>query len=295
MGDTIKRCSEHLQNFTLMDNTCLKTSTLSMQAMGLFAYLMTLPNDWVIYKSELVNHFSNGRDAVYKAFNELIENGFITYVEKKNDKNQFQGYEYYIHEKPVEESEKSELKKRSKNNNQNADGKPDTGKPDTGIPYTGNPSLLSTNKQSTDKLNSKSHSFSKAENKKTEKQTFKNTDYQQVYDAYYENCNTLCKQGRFDNPKPVLPVYIKQTIKKAFESYGVDAVVSAVKESINHDWLVNEKNYTFAFIFGKNELPNLINKTYNNFGKSKQQTKSSPGFDKKNLENKYDFDDITIY
>lgn len=148
MADTIKRCSEHLKNFTLMDNTCLKTATLSMQAMGLFAYLMTLPNDWVVYKSELVNHFSNGRDAVYKAFNELIDNGFITFTETKNEKGQFKSYEYFIHEKPVEESKRSvrkEHKKKNDTNNESVNGNPETGKPFTGKPYTENPSLLSTN------------------------------------------------------------------------------------------------------------------------------------------------------
>jgi DNA-binding PadR family transcriptional regulator len=133
------------------------------------------------------------------------------------------------------------------------------------------------------------------ESKKTD--TYKNSDYQRVIDAYYENCNILCKQGLFDNPHPALPDigFLKKKIKKAFDTYGVEAVVSAVKESINHKWLVEEKNYAFTCIFGPVELPNLINKTYDRFDKSKQQSKQHPGFDKKQLDEKYDFDDITIY
>ena len=104
MSDSIIRCSEHSQNFTLIDNTCLQTPTLSMQAMGLFAYLMTLPNDREIHKSELVSHFSNGRDAVYKAFNELINAGFITYVKNTDKFGRFAGNTYYIHKKTFSET-----------------------------------------------------------------------------------------------------------------------------------------------------------------------------------------------
>lgn len=257
MSDSIIRCDEHLKNFTLLDNTCLKTSTLSMQAMGLFAYLMTLPSDWVVYKSELVNHFSNGRDAVYKAFNELVDAGFITFVEKKNDKGQFNGYEYYIHERPVSEEERTPRKERKTDSQE-----PETEKPLTEKPYPGNPSLLSTNKPSTDNTNSKSHCCGSATTKK-DKVSFKNEDYNRVFSTYYENCRTLFAKGLIQTEAPVVPRFIKQAIKKCFEAYGVDKVVEGVVESINHDWLIKQ-GYPLNFILGQNELPMLINKTYRN-------------------------------
>lgn len=93
--------------------------------------------------------------------------------------------------------------------------------------------------------------------------TYKQEDYTRVYDAYKTNCKTLYDRGLLPVENPVLPTYTKGLIKKAFEDFGVEAVVDAVVESINHRWLVDNK-YPFAFIFGKNELPMLINKTYSN-------------------------------
>lgn len=266
MADTIKRCSEHLKNFTLMDNTCLKTATLSMQAMGLFAYLMTLPDDWVVYKSELVNHFANGRDAVYKAFNELIDNGFITFTETKNEKGQFKSYEYLIHEKPVEEKDRSVRKEHKKDNAEN--GKPVTEKPFPGKPYTENPSLPSTN-NTKDLLPSTNtnHSCNEVATKKNKKIVFSKADYKKAKEVYWENCGLLYLENKINVLKPVLEPFIDNTLKKAFTNYGVDAVVTAIKDSINDEWLIS-KGYPLKFILGPNKLPMLINKTCDNNSKS---------------------------
>lgn len=284
MADSIIRCSEHLNNFTLIDNTCMKTSTLSMQAMGLFAYLMTLPNDWAVYKSELVNHFSNGRDAVYKAFNELIDAGFITYVQNTDEAGRFTGNTYYIHEQPVSEKNRTVRPVRSKTNKSSDDTencKSVSGNPHSGNPYTENPSLLSTNKPSTDNQNSKSHccgsTATKRASKKSEK-TFSNDDYSRVFSIYYTNCQILHEEGRLGNDVPVRPVLghgLKGLIKKAFLDYGVENVINAVKESRNHDWLVKTAKYDFTVIFSEKELPKLINKTYSN------EELKSKGFRKK--------------
>ena len=139
----------------------------------------------------------------------------------------------------------------------------------------------SDNNKYTNKESEQTHKNSSTEtrNDKSSKKlnTFKNEDYSKVYETYFSNCEALYKQGRIQNKKPVLPDYgfLKKKIKKAFETYGVDAVISAVKESINHKWLIEEKGYAFTCIFGPVELPNLINKTYNNFDKQQNPGNSS--------------------
>lgn len=107
-------------------------------------------------------------------------------------------------------------------------------------------------------------SFGKAERKDNKsKVTFKKTDYTKVYEAYYKNCEVLFSQNKISSGKPELPRYISRIIKKCFEAYGVDKVVQAVQESINHSWLI-EQGYPLHFILGQNELPMLLNKTYKN-------------------------------
>lgn len=68
---------------------------LTMQAKGLLAYLLSLPEEWKIIAKEIPNHFPNGRDAVYKALNELIEKAYIVKGERRED-GKFSGYHYKV-------------------------------------------------------------------------------------------------------------------------------------------------------------------------------------------------------
>ncbi len=254
MADTIIRLNEHTRDFIIINNNCFKNKNLSMQAKGLLGYLLTLPPDWIIYKSELQNHFTNGRDAVNNAFNELIKNGYITCKKTRTEKGKFSNTEYTVHEIPVNNKEEEIDNEETDSTN---------GNPVTENPYTDNPSLLNTNKQNIYNKNSNSHSCGLAARKKKTETSYKSSDYSKVYKAYFANCKILYDKKLIPCEKPVLPNYITKLVKKAFDNFGVETVIEAVKDSINHQWLV-EQQYPFVFIFGQNELPKLINKTYTN-------------------------------
>ena len=140
-------------------------------------------------------------------------------------------------------------------------------------------------------INSKSHSSSK----RRSADTFPNSDYEKAKNVYWENCGLLYVEGKLPVQKPVLSKYIKQTLKSAFNNYGVEAVINAIKESINHQWLV-EQGYPLSYILGPNELPNLINKTYKNNQTYKTSNKQSntfyKNFDKEALKDKDFFSDL---
>jgi len=92
------------KNYTVICNECLQRPDLSLKAKGLFAYLMSLPNDWKIYKKELVNHFKDGITAINSAFKELEKAGYISSKQIKDEKGRFIDVEYTIRES-VEESQ----------------------------------------------------------------------------------------------------------------------------------------------------------------------------------------------
>ena len=119
-------------------------------------------------------------------------------------------------------------------------------------------------------INSKSHSSAKSKSD----DTFPDNCYAEAKKVYWDNCGLLYIEGKIPVQKPVLSKYIKQTLKSAFKNYGVDAVINAIKESINHQWLIDQ-GYPLSYILGPNELPNLINKTYKNENTAKR--KSQPG------------------
>lgn len=106
-----------------------------MQAKGLFLVLASLPSDWIIYQTQLYEFSNNGRDAVMKAFKELIAAHYIFAVRKVNKSGQFKGWNYIVYpEKQI-------------------DGQPITENPLTENPKTDNQVL--TNKETTNKEENK--------------------------------------------------------------------------------------------------------------------------------------------
>lgn len=125
--------------------------------------------------------------------------------------------------------------------------------------------------------NSKSHSVRQADRKtkkktsKTDKPSFPQEYYTQCYNAYFANWKILFEKNILSVEKPAFNYRENQSILyNAFIKYGFEDVLKAVTESINHHWLVYDKHYQFSCIFGPKELPNLINKTYDNYYGSKQ-------------------------
>ena len=60
-----------------MSNIGLQDASLSLKAKGLLAYMLTMPDDWDFYETELINHFPDGLSALREAVKELIERGYI--------------------------------------------------------------------------------------------------------------------------------------------------------------------------------------------------------------------------
>jgi hypothetical protein len=105
--------AEKNRNYSVIKNTCLKDSNLSARSKGIFAYIMTLPDDWKLYKSELYNHFSEGKKAIDTAFKELETAGYIHKQREKNKEGRFDGWKYTLYEEPTETpiSDQSETRK----------------------------------------------------------------------------------------------------------------------------------------------------------------------------------------
>jgi hypothetical protein len=81
--------------YTIVNNEVLKDSSLSMQAKGLYAYLRSNSAGWKIYKSEVYNHFSNGRDAINSAWRELVNNGWLL-SDRVIENGKFSGWNHTV-------------------------------------------------------------------------------------------------------------------------------------------------------------------------------------------------------
>ena len=85
------------ENHSIIHNECLKDPNITWRAKGLYAYMMTLPNGWIIRRSEIFNHGLEGKDASNTAFNELITKGYLK-KEFIRDKGKIKGFEYILYE-----------------------------------------------------------------------------------------------------------------------------------------------------------------------------------------------------
>lgn len=135
------RRSKRESNFTMISNVGLKDKRLSFKAKGLLAYMLSLPDDWVFYESEIVNHATDGKQSVRTGMKELEQHGYLVREQRRSNKGEFANVDWIVSDEPL-----------------SADAttfQPSTDLPSADKPSTDNQTLLSTkelstNKQSTD-------------------------------------------------------------------------------------------------------------------------------------------------
>ena len=141
------------ENYTHIDNHVFMDHSLSLKAKGLLTQIYSLPDDWEYSVKGLVTLFSDGKDAVNNALQELIEHGYIVRTQRTNEFGKFDGYEYDIYEEPhISEAES-----------------PFTENPSTENPITENLPQLNTNILNTKEQNTKELNIEKENIQKKEK------------------------------------------------------------------------------------------------------------------------------
>ena len=141
MNETYFVKQHRKENFTILDNTCIRDSNLSWKSKGLHTYLMSLPEDWKICLSDLIKRSLDGRDSVTSAIRELESRGYIQRDVQRTEKGCFKNFCYMVFESPKEQSAEKCEQPFTEN--------PKTDNPISDKPYSENPLLLTTNKLNT--------------------------------------------------------------------------------------------------------------------------------------------------
>ncbi|MEM5635468.1 hypothetical protein AAHB65_01395 [Bacillus toyonensis] len=83
MSNIIKR--RHTNQYAQIHNNPLQNDLVDLRAIGLLSHLMSLPSDWVIYKTQLYKKFSRKNiDAAWKELaNKNYIIGFNCYIDGK--------------------------------------------------------------------------------------------------------------------------------------------------------------------------------------------------------------------
>lgn len=96
---SIVRIKHNKENpYVMINRQALWDDNLSLEAVGLWARLLSRPDDWHIYASELCKSCGCGEYRMYRILNELISNGFSYRYQTKDKEGKYTGYEYMVFE-----------------------------------------------------------------------------------------------------------------------------------------------------------------------------------------------------
>jgi hypothetical protein len=99
-GQIIK--SKTTERFTTVPNEIVRSTILSLEEKGLLIFLLSLPSDWVLYKTNLKNSLPDQGGTIDRVFKSLQLKGYIISVKVVNEKGQFEGWNHVVYDDPVE-------------------------------------------------------------------------------------------------------------------------------------------------------------------------------------------------
>lgn len=207
--------------FTQIDNEPINDPDLRYEDIGLLTYVMSKPNDWVIYKTELITSHGNGRESVAGILKRLEAKGYLLIVRHRNSSGQFTNNEYVFTDIPYDFGEPQDS---SVENNNTPENPHQTGASSmNGKPYTGsriretvngNPSTTNTIYNNTINNNNSS-----------------------------SNNNNSCRIFEKEFGRPLSPIE-RETLQSWFNDFSEELVIYALKVAVLGD------NRTFRYIQG---------------------------------------------
>lgn len=87
-------------NFVTVHKDFIHDSNISWKAKGILLYLLSRPDDWQIYETELEQHSTDGLSGLKSGIKELEEKGYIHRNRKRDNKGRLKEYEYAVYEQP---------------------------------------------------------------------------------------------------------------------------------------------------------------------------------------------------
>lgn len=89
------------KNFSIFDNKLLRDSEISFKARGLLTYMLSMPDNWKFYVSELATHSKKeGESAIRSAIEELEKAGYMKRVRQRGEKGRFSSVDWYVYDEP---------------------------------------------------------------------------------------------------------------------------------------------------------------------------------------------------
>ena len=104
-------------DFTVIDNNIFKNAKLTLKAKGMICTMLSLPDDWQFNEEGLAQLSNDSRSGIRNTLNELMEYGYLTRKQLKNDTGKFANMEYTIYEEPLYQKPTAEKPTSEKGHN----------------------------------------------------------------------------------------------------------------------------------------------------------------------------------
>jgi transcription initiation factor IIE alpha subunit len=85
---------KHLSNFTIVSNEIIKMLKNDLSSLGFYLHIVSLPDNWVFYKTALAKECGIGINKLEKILKKLKSLGLIQYGQKRNEQGRFS--EFYL-------------------------------------------------------------------------------------------------------------------------------------------------------------------------------------------------------
>ena len=255
MSETYFVKQHRKDNFTILDNTCIRDSNLSWKAKGVHTYLMSLPDDWKIHISEIVNHSCDGKAALYSAIQMLEHYGYIKKIRNRKKNGCFENTVYQVFEAPESVTADVEVL-------------PLSDFPDMENPVLDNRTLLTTNELNTDK-------------QRTEltNSDCKSRTEQSVGESVFINIIKVLFSGEYPFDKNFEAAVLKHLADAGIEETNLEAFLKYVFERTK----LGNVQKSFEGLYRKLALANSIARDFKNSSFHKKDEESN----QKELKIKY--------
>lgn len=117
MKATIIKSKLH-KDFTIVPNEILKRTDVSLQAKGLFCFIQSLPDDWVVYKNKISKMTGESKRQINNSFSELEQKGYLISTEVIRGglpQKEYVFYQYPYNEYPATSQNDTSIATKSQN------------------------------------------------------------------------------------------------------------------------------------------------------------------------------------
>jgi len=104
-GQIIRSKKTGKSRYTPISNEILQSSTLTPEEKSILVHLLSLPEDWVVYKTLIWKEMNIGKNRFNNHWKSLVEKGYIQSIRMiDTNSNLIRGWNHIVYEEPIIQS-----------------------------------------------------------------------------------------------------------------------------------------------------------------------------------------------